>query len=91
MFLAETGSVPPGKRWNGTYTEEQRAAVAALPPVSATRDGLIAFGMALAELLMTRARPLFERYDLEWPTDLARVAAGRVREQVGIDISSWCY
>ena len=26
VFLAETGSVPPGKHWNGTYTEEQRAA-----------------------------------------------------------------
>ena len=91
VFLAETGSVPPGKRWNGAYTEEQRAAIAALPPVSATRDDLIAFGMGLAELLMTRARPLFERYDLDWPVDLARVAAARVQEQVGIDISSWCY
>ena len=26
VFLAETGAVPPGKHWNGAYTEEQRAA-----------------------------------------------------------------
>ena len=91
MFLAETGAVPPGKHWNGSYTEEQRAAVAALPPVSATREGLIAFGMGLAELLLSRARPLFHRYDLDWPADLASVAAARVQDQLGIDISSWCY
>jgi hypothetical protein len=91
VFLAETGAVPPGKHWNGTYTEEQRAAVAALPPVSATRDGLLAFGMGLAELLLTRARPLFPRYGLEWPTDLARVTAQRVHDQLGIDITPWCH
>jgi hypothetical protein len=92
VFLAETGRVPPtGKRWNDTYTEEQRAAVAALPPVSATREGSIGFGLALAELLVTRARPLFERYDLVWPSDLAAVAAHRIHDQLDIDISSWCY
>ena len=91
VFLAETGAVPPGKQWNGTYTEEQRAAVAALPPVSATREGLLAFGMGLAELLITRARPLFLRYDLEWPADLARVTAARVEDQLGIEISAWCH
>ena len=30
VFLAETGEPPPGKHWNDTYTDEQRAAVAAL-------------------------------------------------------------
>jgi predicted nucleotidyltransferase len=91
VFLAETGSVPPAKHWNGTYTEEQRAAVAALPPVSATREGLLAFGMGLAELVLTRARPLFARYGQEWPTDLARVTAQRVEDQLGLDIRAWCY
>jgi hypothetical protein len=91
VFLAETGAVPPGKHWNTTYTEEQRAAVAALPPVSATRSGLLAFGMGLAELLVTRARPLFSAYEQQWPADLARVTAVRVEDQLGIDISSWCY
>jgi len=91
VFLAETGSIPPGKHWNGTYTEEQRAAVAALPPVSATREGLMAFGLGLAELLVTRARPLFDRYEQAWPTDLARVTATRLREQLDVDVSTWLY
>lgn len=91
VFLAETGEVPPGKRWNGTYTEEQRAAVAALPPVSATHEGLVGFGLGLAELLLTRARPLFDRYGQPWPTELASTTARRVREHVGVDVSTWCY
>ena len=41
--------------------------------------------------LMTRARPLFPRYGLEWPSDLARVTAARVEDQLGLDISTWCY
>jgi len=91
VFLAETGAIPPGKHWNGAYTEEQRAAVAALPPVSATREGLLAFGMGLAELVVTRARPLYPRYDLEWPTALAEVVADRVQEQLGVDVHAWLY
>ena len=91
VFLAETGAVPPGKHWNGTYTEEQRDAVAALPPVSATREGLLAFGMGLAELLITRARPLFPRYGLEWPTDLAGVVRDRVAAQLDLDVSAWLF
>ena len=65
--------------------------MAALPPVSATRDGLIAFGLGLAELLVTRARPLFDRYEQEWPAALAEVAARRVRDQLGMDVSAWLY
>jgi predicted nucleotidyltransferase len=91
VFLAETGAPPPGKHWNRTFTEEQRDAVAALPPAAATRDDIVAFGMALAELLLTRARPLYERYGLTWPAELAAVARDRVREQTGIDISAWCH
>jgi hypothetical protein len=59
--------------------------------VSATRDGLLAFGLGLAEVLVTRARPLFDRYGQVWPGGLARVAATRVHDQLGIDVRSWCY
>jgi predicted nucleotidyltransferase len=85
VFLAETGEGPPGKHWNKTFTEEQRAAVAALPPVRATRDDIIGFGLALAELLVRRARPLYPRYGLEWPSALAATAATRLRSQLAID------
>jgi len=89
VFLAETGATPPGKHWNPTYTEEQRAAVAALPPVRATREDLIDFGLGLARLLLERARPLFDRYDLEWPADLARAAAARLSDQLDLDVTDW--
>lgn len=89
VFLAETGEAPPGKTWNQTYTEEQRDAVAALPAVRATRDDLIAFGLATAHLIVGRARPLFRQHDLDWPADLARVAADRVRGELGIDTTEW--
>ena len=91
VFLAETGARPPGKHWNRTYTEEQRAAVAALPPAAATRDAIVAFGLGLAELLVTRARPLFPRYGLEWPGGLADVVAARVDECLSIDTRAWLH
>ena len=59
-----------GKHWNRTYTDEQRAAVAALPGAAATRESMIAFGLGAAELLVTRARPLF----VERGSDLAGTA-----------------
>ena len=91
VFLAETGAAPPGKHWNRTFTEEQRTAVAALPPVSATREGITAFGLGLAELLVTRARPLFATYGRAWPADLAAVAAARLADTLGVDTSAWLH
>ena len=89
VFLAETGEAPPAKAWNQTYTEEQRDAVSALPAVRATRDDLIAFALAIANLVVDRARPLFQQHDLDWPTELARVAAARIRDELGIETSDW--
>jgi hypothetical protein len=91
VFLAELGAPPPGKHWNLTFTAEQLAVVAALPPVSATHDGIVAFGLAVAELVVRQARPLFARYDLDWPTPLAQVTARRVHDQLGIDTTSWLF
>ena len=62
-----------------------------MPPVSATREGLLAFGLGLSELLVSRARPLYPRYDLAWPDDFARVTATRVQLQLGVDTSAWLY
>jgi hypothetical protein len=86
VFLAETGAPAPGKHWNRTFTEDQRAAAASLPPVSATREGIVAFGLGLAELLVTRARPLYPRYGLTWPAALAAVAAERLRTHLDLDL-----
>jgi hypothetical protein len=89
VFLAETGEAPPAKVWNHAYTAEQRDAVAALPAVRATRDDLIAFALAVARLIVDRARPLFQQHDLAWPVGLARVAADRIRDELGIETSDW--
>lgn len=91
VFLAEIGAAPPGKHWNRTFTEEQRHAMAALPPVGATREGIVAFGLGLAEILVTRARPLFATYERTWPAGLADVSAARLRETLGIDASAWLH
>jgi Nucleotidyltransferase domain len=89
VFLAETGEAPPAKRWNQTYTAEQRDAVAALPAVRATRDDLVAFNLAVARQIVERARPLFRQHDLDWPAGLARVAAARIRDQLEIETTDW--
>jgi hypothetical protein len=43
------------------------------------------------ELMITRARPLFVRDDLEWPSSLAQVAADRVRSQLHIETGDWLH
>jgi len=91
VFLAETNEPPPGKHWNRTFTEEQRNAVAALPPVAATRADILAFSLSLAELLIRRARPLYEQLGQEWPVELARVSAKRLHSELDIDVSSWLH
>jgi hypothetical protein len=63
--------------------------VAALPAVRANREDLTAFGLAVAHLIVDRARPLFQQHELDWPAALARVAAARVRGELGIETSDW--
>ena len=89
VFLAELDAPMPGKHWNRTFTPEQLAAVAALPGAAATREAMIAFGMGVAELVLTRARPLFADRGLEWPAPLAAVAADRVRDCLGMEPGDW--
>ena len=91
VFLAELDAPMPAKLWNATYSEEQLAAVAALPPAAANRDAIVAFGLGVAELVVTRARPEFDRRRIEWPSALAVVTATRLRDQLGIDCAAWLY
>lgn len=91
VFLAELDAPPPGKLWNDTFTEEQRAVAAALPAAQATRDGMINFTLGTARVIIERSRPLFQRYGLDWPGELAAVAAGRVRDVIGVETSDWLY
>ena len=43
-------------------------------------------GVALAELLVQRARPLYPRYGLTWRGDLASVVAMRLGECLRVDV-----
>jgi hypothetical protein len=91
VFLAELDAPAPGKHWNRTFTAEQLAAVAALPPVAATRESRIGFGMGSARLRLTRARPELARRGIEWPAELAAVAADRVDDVLDLDLRDWLY
>ena len=89
VFLAESGRPMPPKRWNPTFTDEQLAAVAELPGAKATRDSMIGFGLGVAELVVTRARPMFAERDLIWPDALAAVVAQRLLDCLDLDTSAW--
>jgi hypothetical protein len=91
VFLAETDRPQPGKHWNSTLTAEQRETIAKLPAVRAARDEITAFGLGVAQLIVERARPLYPRFNLAWPTDLATVVASRLRSELGIETAEWLY
>jgi predicted nucleotidyltransferase len=55
------------KRVSQMLTPEQRAAIAALPPLAATRESALASVAALAQLFLPRARALTERLGAPWP------------------------
>ncbi len=91
VFLAETQRPQPAKHWNSAFTREQRDCIAALPPVRATSEDIIAFGLGIARLIVDRARPLYPVFELEWPCDLAAVASTRLRDQLGIETGTWLW
>ena len=88
VLLAETHSPPAGKRWNPSLNPEQLAATESLPPLGATRDGVVSFGLEVARQIVTRARPLFPQYGLAWPADLAAVARARLAQTLEVDAST---
>ena len=52
---------------------------------------MLTFGLAVAELLVTRARPLYPRYDRRWPKELAQVAADRLEAELGLAVRGWLH
>lgn len=84
VMLAETGSPPtPVKRLHTVLTDEQRTAIAALPPLRATGDDIAAFGLGVSSETLRRARPLFDKFGLTWPDELEAVARKRVTDLLG--------
>jgi hypothetical protein len=91
VFLAELDAPMPTKQWSAVLTAEQQAAAAALPAVRADRDSMLAFGLALAELIVTRARPEMARRGLAWPTAFAAATTDRLRDALGVDSRGWLH
>lgn len=89
VLLAESSTPPPVRTVADALSAEQQEVIASLPPVSATYDSLLEFELAIAREVVTRARPLFERYGLEWPAALEAVAVRRLRDALGVDTSDW--
>jgi hypothetical protein len=86
VMLAETESPPPSaKTPSADLTDEQRAALAALPPLHATTDSATTFTLAVAGELTRRARPLLRRYGIDWPEELERTARARVKDVTGLE------
>jgi len=81
VMLAENDAPPvTAKRLNASLNDEQRAALASLPPLRPTRVDIAAFGLAVAAETLRRARPLFAEYGLDWPDALEGVARRRIEE-----------
>lgn len=91
VFLAELDAPMPEKLWSDVYTAEQLDVVASLPPLRAERSSVIEFGLAVAELTVSRARPQFTRRGLQWPDTFAAATSRRMLEVFEIDCSRWLY
>lgn len=86
VLLAERDAPIDARKPASELSPESLAVIAALPPVSATYDALLAFELAIGREVITRGKSLFVRYGLEWPKPFERVAATNLREQLGVAV-----
>jgi hypothetical protein len=79
LLLAENGEglMTGVKRLNEKLTAEQRELVESLPPIVATRDGVIASHVAIADAFLPRARRLATR----WPESLEEATLSYLRRE----------
>lgn len=69
---------------NALLTPEQRAALGAIAPVVATREGIIAAELAIAAVFLPRARRLAARIDMAWPQALEDATRAYLGNHLGI-------
>jgi hypothetical protein len=79
LLLAENGEglMTGVKRLNEKLTAEQRKLVESLPPIAATRDGVIAAHLAIANAFLPRAR----RLATHWPEALEDATLAYLRRE----------
>ncbi|WP_051231130.1 hypothetical protein [Kaistia adipata] len=70
---------------NRLITAEQKQALAALPPLVAERDALIAAYLAYAALYLPRARRMAARLGVDWPERFERATWAHLRATLGIE------
>ncbi|CAN5445474.1 hypothetical protein BH10ACT10_BH10ACT10_02160 [soil metagenome] len=74
-------------RLRGLLPDDRMAAVAALPPIEATRESVIAVHLACAELFLPLARQLAARTGVAWPDDMERALRAHLERQLGLDLA----
>ena len=90
-LMLEENAVPPARRGgalrrNPLLTEEQRRALAAIPPQSADRASLLAVNAAFVAVFLPRARRLAAQVGAAWPEALEAATRRRLREALGVEI-----
>lgn len=88
LMLAENGvrKTDGAKRLNRYLTDEQVAALQAIPPVGSDPERLIEAHTAIAREYLTRARRLAALLDEPWPTELEEASLRLWRTELGIDV-----
>lgn len=89
LMLAETNhsrSDASPKRLESLLTDEQRAALRSLPPMSATRESLIETLVALASLFLPRARAVAVSHGTAWPSEFEAATRDWIRESLEVEL-----
>ncbi|HLZ84539.1 MAG TPA: hypothetical protein VKQ54_13320, partial [Caulobacteraceae bacterium] len=90
-LMLEENAVGPADRGgalrrNPLLTADQRRNLAALAPVVADHDGLIAANAALSAIFLPRARRLAAQVGAPWPTVFEEATRRHLRERAGVTI-----
>lgn len=88
-LMLEANAVPPSERGgalrrNPFLTDEQRTRMAAIPPLSATRESVIAGHLAFARLTLPIARSLSADTGAHWPAALEQATRLRLESALGL-------
>lgn len=88
LMLAENGvhKNDGAKRLNRYLTDQQRDALAALPPITLVESDLRSAQEAIAIEYLARAHALARRCGADWPTELAQAARDLWQRELGISL-----
>lgn len=73
-------------RLRGLLPEDRLSALAALPPIEATRESVIAVHLACAQLFLPLARELAARTGVAWPYEMEQALRAHLKRQLGLEL-----